>query len=61
VSLAPGETATVQLEVPAKDLAYVDYYGKWTLEAGEFILSVGNQAYEVTCTETVVWDEPNID
>lgn len=61
VSLAPGETATVQLEVPARDLAYVDYYGKWTLEAGEFILSVGNQAYEVTCTETVVWDEPNID
>ncbi len=61
VSLEPGETKTVGLEVTAKDLAFVNYYGKWTLEAGEFALSVGDQNLTVRCTETVVWEEPNID
>ncbi len=61
VSLEPGETKTVALEVTAKDLAFVNYYGKWTLEAGEFALSVGDQNLTVNCTETIVWDQPNID
>ena len=61
VSLAPGEKTTVELEVTAKDLAFANYYGKWTLEEGDFILSVGNLSQKVTCTETVLWDEPNID
>ena len=61
VELAPGETKTVEFEVSAKDLAFVNYYGKWTLEAGEFALSVGDQNQMVRCTETIVWDEPNID
>ena len=61
VELAPGETKTVELEVTAKDLAFVNYYGKWTLEAGEFALSVGDQNQTLKCVETIVWDEPNID
>ena len=61
VELKPGETKTVELEVTAKDLAFVNYYGKWTLEEGDFILSVGNQSKQIRCTETVVWNEPNID
>ena len=61
VELAPGQTKTVEMELAARDLAFVNYYGKWTLEAGEFILSTGNQECEVMCTQTVVWDEPNID
>ena len=61
VDLAPGQTTTVELEVTAKDLAFANYYGKWTLEEGDFILSVGNLSKKVTCTETVLWDEPNID
>ena len=61
VDLAPGETKTVELEVKAKDLAFANYYGKWTLEEGDFILSVGGQQQQVRCTETIVWDEPNID
>ncbi len=61
VSLAPGETKTVELEVTAKDLAFVNYYGKWTLEEGDFILSVSDQELPVNCTETIVWNEPNID
>ncbi len=61
ISLEPGETKTVEMEVAATDLAFVNYYGKWTLEAGEFALSVGGQNVRVNCVETVVWDEPNID
>ncbi len=61
VELAPGETKTVELEVTAKDLAFVNYYGKWTLEEGDFILSCGDESVNVKCTGTVVWDEPNID
>lgn len=61
IDLAPGETKTVELEVSAKDLAFADYYGKWTLEEGDFVLSVGGLRQNVKCTETIVWDEPNID
>ncbi len=61
VSLQPGETATVEFELPAKDLAFVDYYGKWRLEEGDFILSVGNLSQKLTCTETVLFEQPNID
>ncbi len=60
VELAPGETRTVELEVPAKDLAFVNYDGKWTLEEGDLILSVGGQSCNVRCRETIVWDTPNI-
>jgi beta-glucosidase len=61
IDLAPGQTKTVELEVTAKDLAFVNYYGKWTLEAGDFAISVGDQNQMVKCMETIVWDEPNID
>ena len=61
VGLEPGETKTVELEVTAKDLAFVNYYGKWTLEEGDFALSVGSESKIVRCTETVIWEQPNID
>ena len=61
VELESGETVTVEFELSAKDLAFADYYGKWTLEEGDFVLTVGNLSQKVRCTETVVWDEPNID
>lgn len=61
VSLAPGETVTVSFELPAKDLAFVNSVGKWTLEEGDFTLSVGGQNADVRCLETVLWEQPNID
>jgi len=61
VELEPGETKTVVFEVTAKDLAFVNYYGKWTLEEGDFILSAGDLSQTVRCVETVLWEEPNID
>lgn len=60
VELAPGQTRIVEFELPAKDLAFVNYYGDWTLEAGDFILSVADLSQNVRCVETVVWDQPNI-
>ena len=61
VTLSPGETRTVEFNLAVNDLAFVDYYGRWTLEEGEFILSCGTEAYEVYCTQTKTWNIPNID
>ena len=61
IELKSGETKTVEFELSAKDLAFVDYYGKWNLEEGDFILSVGNLTHRVRCTDTVLWEQPNID
>lgn len=61
VDLAPGETKTVTFTLPATELAFVDYYGHWTIEEGDFALSCGGQSVMTRCTETVVYDNPNID
>ena len=60
VSLEPGETKTVSFEIPAKELAFVGADGRWRLEKGGFRLSCGGQAVMVNCSETKVWDTPNI-
>lgn len=60
VALQPGETKTVTLKVPASDLAFVGYDGKWILEAGDFRIQVGNQTVDVACNETKKWETPNI-
>lgn len=60
ISLEPGETKTVTFELPAKNLAFVGKDGRWRLEEGDFILRIGGQKVPVKCTETKVWDTPNI-
>ena len=60
VSLEPGETKTVTIRLPAKNLAFVGADGKWTLEEGDFILKVGNQTAPTACSKTKIWDTPNI-
>ncbi len=61
VLLQPGETKKVEFQLPANDLAFVDYYGRWTLEEGDFVLSCGSEAVDIYCAETTIWDTPNID
>ncbi len=61
VDLEPGETQTVEFLVTAKDLAYVNYNGLWTIEKGEFVFSVGDESSVAVCKETKVWTRPNID
>lgn len=61
VELRPGETKTVTMSVKASDLAFVGYDNKWRLEAGEFRVKCGDQSLMINCTETKVWNTPNIE
>ena len=60
IELQPGEVKTVTFRLPAKSLAFVGADGKWTLEEGDFILKVGNQTVPTACSQTKIWDTPNI-
>ncbi len=60
ISLEPGETKTVTFQLPAKALAFVGADGKWTLEEGDFLLKVGTLSVPAACTQTKVWETPNI-
>ena len=60
ISLKPGENRKVSFTIPASDLAFVGADGKWRLEKGEFEFTLGSQKATANCTETKVWDTPNI-
>ncbi len=60
IELQPGETKTVTFQLPASKLAFVGADGRWTLEEGDFVLTVGNLTVGTACTATKIWDEPNI-
>ena len=53
--LEPGQSETVTLAIPARDLAFVDTDGRWLLEAGNFRMQVGKQTIEINCKETKKW------
>ena len=59
IELKPGEKRTVSFSLPAQDLAFVGYDGRWTLEEGEFVLSIGRLTTKVVCDQTYTWDTPN--
>ena len=59
IELQPGEKRTVSFSLPARDLAFVGYDGRWTLEEGEFVLSIGRLTTKVVCDHTYTWDTPN--
>ncbi|MBR5100509.1 MAG: glycoside hydrolase family 3 C-terminal domain-containing protein [Bacteroidales bacterium] len=60
IELQPGESKVVTFDLPAHELAFVGSDGKWRLEAGDFRLACGGQGVMVKCSETKVWDTPNI-
>ena len=59
VELQPGETRTVTLQLKASDLAFVGYDGRWTLEEGDFDLTVGTLTTRIVCDETYTWTTAN--
>lgn len=59
IELEPGQTKRIEFEIKASELAFVNWEGKWTLEKGEFILSVGSQKIKVECEETRIYPEAN--
>ena len=60
IELQPGETKTVTFTLPARELAFVGADCRWTLEEGDFLLRVGRLSVKTSCSQTKVWDEPNI-
>ena len=60
IDLQPGETKTVTFQLPAKNLAFVGADGHWMLEEGDFLLRVGRLSVPTVCSESKVWDTPNI-
>lgn len=60
IELAPGETRTVTLSIPASDLAFVGYDARWRLEAGEFRIRMGSEATVIRCSETRIYETPNL-
>ena len=49
VFLRPGETKTVELNVKVADLAFYDETKKaWNVEAGEFVLHIGNSSRNIS-------------
>ena len=60
VELQPGETKTVTFKLPAKSLAFVGADGRWMIEEGDFLLRIGRLSQKTTCTQTRIWDTPNI-
>ena len=59
VGLQPGETRTVTFVLPAADLAFVGYDGRWTLEQGDFELTISSLSTRICCDETYTWTTPN--
>ncbi len=60
IALAPNESQIVTLTIPASDLAFVGYDGRWVLEAGEFRMRCGSEVMKIRCTKSKVWNTPNI-
>ena len=60
VELKPGEAKTVTFRLPAKQLAFVGADGRWTLEEGEFTLKIDKLTQTIECTQTKIWDTPNM-
>jgi beta-glucosidase len=46
VGLEPGETKTVQVDIPVKDLAYYDEQSGWTVERTSYTLIVGQHSLD---------------
>jgi len=60
LALMPGEKREVRFTIPATDLAFVGADGRWTLEEGDFTLTVGQLTVPVRCTSTTTFPRPNI-
>lgn len=63
VELQPGETKTVTIEVPLRDVTFWNYFRqKMMIESGEYVVEVGRSSADLPCSETFTivgeWDAP---
>jgi beta-glucosidase len=57
VTIAPGETVNVTLNIPVKDLAYYDVKtSKWVVEPGKYKLLAGTSSRDIEQTGTITVD-----
>ena len=61
IPLKRGETKTVSFRLKASDLAFVNADEKWMLEEGDFRITCGTESLMLKCTESFVWNTPNIE
>ncbi|MDX9747226.1 MAG: glycoside hydrolase family 3 C-terminal domain-containing protein, partial [Paludibacter sp.] len=48
INLEPGQSQTVEFEIRAKDLAFVNQYGQWVTEPGDFELMISGLRTNIT-------------
>ncbi len=60
VELEPGQSQSVSMTIAADDLAFVGADNKWRLESGYFRLRCGGEEVRINCTQTKIWNTPNI-
>ncbi len=60
IDLKAGESKVVRFKLPASELAFVGYDGRWRLEKGSFTLLCADQTVDIECREDYVWSTPNI-
>ena len=52
ITLDAGQSATVEFEVKAEELAFANNDGRWLLEQGTFTIQCGNLTDRITCTHS---------
>ncbi|KAF0197324.1 MAG: beta-glucosidase-like glycosyl hydrolase [Bacteroidetes bacterium] len=52
IMLQPGETQTVNFEIPVNDLAFVNSDNLWTIEKGDFMLTIDKLSVAFKVSET---------
>ena len=55
IELQANEIKTVQIEVKASDLAFVNLNGEWILEEGEFKVQVDTEVIMINATQSANW------
>lgn len=55
IELQPGETKTVQMQVKASDLAFVNMDGDWVLEEGAFKVQAGSEVVMINAIKSGKW------
>jgi hypothetical protein len=46
VTVQPGQTRTVKIDIPVKELAYYDPQGGWTVEPISYVLIAGQHSLD---------------
>ncbi|MCK9157153.1 MAG: glycoside hydrolase family 3 C-terminal domain-containing protein [Paludibacteraceae bacterium] len=59
INLKPSEKKTVNFKLPASDLAFVGYEGKWILEKGDFSVNIDSLVIDLHCDQSYEWRGPN--